>query len=534
MTKSTKAEQHTEGDGSLGSDALGTKGETKFADLCSDAQLQANKVDLDRAGWDYVVHLTLPDDGKATLDLRDNHATAFIQVKALWKSRKPRIRLRLSAIEKLAKQTSPAFLFAFEFDRNDLSKFSIYAIEFVGPHLEWVLKELRKRQASGKRAVNSSYVTLTPKSISLLKKPTGLAIRQLIVDCLPDGPSAYAAKKSAELKSIGFDEFRHKITGTAEIEIENIADVLLGKRPLTVLVSNAFETRFGIPLPIDRTGPATVQIVPDAAACTLHYTSSDGYTRLRFSGECTRAVYPGPMDIIWKARFDFGIFSIEHGSDGSRISLNLDIDDDREFPLKTFVDFYRFLISMHKGNSLQKIRVDGLADPLEWKVPMFDKFDLEQLELRLMIFRALSEVDRDAGTLIASVNSKQVYKKQQDIISAWGFSGKRDRALRISVASQEPGPQASRNILYIGSLDISNCRFAYCSVVDMEYGDIEGEDRWYTTNVSPMGVQAIDSSPASFANFVEEQKEISGLSEILLHEGNNDFYREALGEIGVF
>lgn len=54
----------------LKSDELGEKGESSFANFCSDARLICNKLHKDRTGVDYLVEFKFPDTQDGPLDQR--------------------------------------------------------------------------------------------------------------------------------------------------------------------------------------------------------------------------------------------------------------------------------------------------------------------------------------------------------------------------------------------------------------------------------------------------------------------------------
>lgn len=140
----------------LSSDALGEKGEAKFADLCTDVDLTVNRVGRDRSGWDFVVQQDAVAAAHIPLDARPALWTSFVQVKAVWRDHgRARIRLTLSAAERIAKQSNPAYIAAFRFNRNDLNDYDLYLIELADDQLAAILKALRKAQANGACAINA-------------------------------------------------------------------------------------------------------------------------------------------------------------------------------------------------------------------------------------------------------------------------------------------------------------------------------------------------------------------------------------------
>jgi hypothetical protein len=63
---------------------LGEKGESRFKEFCTDANLIANKAAIDAMGWDYLVECPYPDpDATTPLDKRPHPIECKIQVKTV-------------------------------------------------------------------------------------------------------------------------------------------------------------------------------------------------------------------------------------------------------------------------------------------------------------------------------------------------------------------------------------------------------------------------------------------------------------------
>jgi len=67
----------------LTADELGEKGESRFREICADAQLVCNKAARDRTGWDFLVEFPLATTSPLSLDHRRAPLSVHVQVKTI-------------------------------------------------------------------------------------------------------------------------------------------------------------------------------------------------------------------------------------------------------------------------------------------------------------------------------------------------------------------------------------------------------------------------------------------------------------------
>lgn len=88
----------------LDPDCLGRIGERQFETLCARAGLYCNKSVVDVMGWDFIVEFPMAPAGQVlSLDQRPTNA-ARVQLKSTLGRVGNRIRLSLSAIDRLTKR----------------------------------------------------------------------------------------------------------------------------------------------------------------------------------------------------------------------------------------------------------------------------------------------------------------------------------------------------------------------------------------------------------------------------------------------
>jgi hypothetical protein len=184
----------------LNSDQLGQKGEARFREICSDAQLVCNKADYDRAGWDFIVEFPFDTSGTPiSLDKRAAPLSCHVQVKTMWFDNDT-FSVRLSSIERLAKDPKPSFIYVLKIS-EELEPVSAYLIPLLDDALAMVLRRLRVESAKGRVKINRRRATFQVPPDRMIA-PSGEAFRTaLIAACGPD--FGVAIRRAARLATCG-------------------------------------------------------------------------------------------------------------------------------------------------------------------------------------------------------------------------------------------------------------------------------------------------------------------------------------------
>ncbi|WP_162560335.1 hypothetical protein [Tritonibacter mobilis] len=142
----------------LDPDRIGRIGERQFEVLCERAGLYCNKSAVDMMGWDFIVEFPMAPAGQAVpLDQRPTNA-ARVQLKSTLGRAGNRIRLSLSAIDRLAKDPRPALIVVFRL-QTDGELQSGYLVHLIGHELARVLKRLRAAEARKVHDINHTDIS---------------------------------------------------------------------------------------------------------------------------------------------------------------------------------------------------------------------------------------------------------------------------------------------------------------------------------------------------------------------------------------
>jgi hypothetical protein len=129
-------------EGDLESERIGLIGEQQFQLLCAQAGLFCNKSTVDVMGWDFIVEFPVEQFGGAVaLDQRQAKAVR-VQLKSTVGRTQSRVRLSLSAIDRLAKDPHPSVIVVFRMSQEGKLQ-SGYLVHLIGDELARVLKRLR-------------------------------------------------------------------------------------------------------------------------------------------------------------------------------------------------------------------------------------------------------------------------------------------------------------------------------------------------------------------------------------------------------
>ncbi len=255
----------------LPNDMLGDSAEKLFDWLCSRAGLVCNKSDRDRAGWDFIIDFPFQPAPGVPLDKRQK-IRCNVQLKATIKASDRTVSLKLSAADQIAKEPQPAFVIVFRM-RSDGEPLKGYLIHLLNAPLARVLRRLRDAEARGlkthKLQISFDYRKLgTPFDLT----PEGL--QQAIEQACGADPSAYVREKLHQLESLGYEN--GQVAGTAFFQVDGdtqLTRVLLGLEPMRPTRLEAFDVRFGIPIPLDSAfSQAITEITlepPVAGRCTI-------------------------------------------------------------------------------------------------------------------------------------------------------------------------------------------------------------------------------------------------------------------------
>ena len=276
-------------EGVLDPDRIGRIGERQFEVLCERAGLYCNKSVVDVMGWDFVVEFPMTPPGKALpLDQRPTNA-ARVQLKSTLGRAGNRIRLSLSAIDRLATDPRPALIVVFRL-RADGDLQSAYLVHLIGNELARVLRRLRLAEARKAHDINHTDISYDYEKVGVRFEPTPAGLLAALSAACGQNPGAYAIEKQRQLTELGYENGQFEAEALIQIEgPEHFSSLLLGLAPLKPHRLRVFDSRFGIRLPYQGTLFDDIEELrltpPTLGSCEISIRGPGFGQAARFDGE---------------------------------------------------------------------------------------------------------------------------------------------------------------------------------------------------------------------------------------------------------
>lgn len=270
-------------------DRIGRIGEREFEVLCERARLYCNKSAVDMMGWDFIVEFPMAPAGQhLTLDQRPTNA-ARVQLKSTLGRSGNRIRLSLSAIDRLAKDPRPAIIIVFRM-RDDGELQSGYIVHLIGNELARVLRRLRAAEARKALDINHADISYDYQKVGKRFEPTADGLRAALLSACSGNPAAYTVEKQRQLAELGYENGQFEAEALLWIEgPQHLNNLLLGLVPLKPHKLRVFDSRFGIRLPYRGTLFDDIEEIrltpPTLGPCEVSVRGSGLVSAARFDAE---------------------------------------------------------------------------------------------------------------------------------------------------------------------------------------------------------------------------------------------------------
>ncbi|MBV8735689.1 MAG: hypothetical protein JO007_00210 [Alphaproteobacteria bacterium] len=508
----------------LNSDELGAKGEAKFEGLCADAKLTCNKSSRDRTGWDYLVEF--PFDiplGEKTLDKRGSAISCHVQVKTVWWDN-PRIKLRLSSAERLAKEPKPAFIYVINVN-EDLSFGESYLIHLHGKNVVRILKRLREEERDTGR-INRVEITFDPKTAGIRLEPSGRALRDQLQKECEENLQAYIAEKDKELKNLGFGQDRYQVEATIEAgSVDEIVDSFLGLRPIRATVLESLEFRFGIPLPLDDRpvgASSKLAINPGPAGrCTIRVFSKPGIPPSVFIGEVFFPVIKLPKAAV-QALIRTKFFTVKLRRNGPmRFETAPEVKNGGRFSLSEWKSFIRLMAALGIGETQFEITLEE-KDVKPVTITCRKQLNEQQLQGAQALLLGCEHAEHLlnlAGVSVEDFTLAELEQAVPELDAAYLIMTQRAEGMILPFETTRAplGSPNSADFLYTSAVTFGNVSLAYGAVVKMTATAEADYLVWRPTAVSKPRVSQIADKRA-YDDFVEALKSNAGLINLMIRD----------------
>lgn len=175
---------------------IGHIGEQQFQLLCAQADLICNKTTVDVMGWDFLVEFPVEHFGNGVALDQQQAKAVRVQLKSTVGRTNSRVRLSLSAVDRLAKDAHPSVIVVFRISQE--GKFqSGYLVHLIGDELAKVLKRLRLAEANEAYDINKADVSYDYEKLGTRFEPTAEGLLEALTSICRVDSAAYTGSRTA-------------------------------------------------------------------------------------------------------------------------------------------------------------------------------------------------------------------------------------------------------------------------------------------------------------------------------------------------
>jgi hypothetical protein len=500
----------------MNSDELGAKGESRFRELCADAQLICNPSERDRAGWDFIVEFPFEPTAESnlTLDKRGPPISCHVQVKTIWATDRCSFSMRLSSAERLAKELKPALVYVLRVGK-DLEIVDAYLVHILDENLATILKRLRREEVKGTLAINHQKITLDAKKCGQRLTPSGGVLREVLSKLCGTDLHAYVGRKKKQLEELGYGPGRHTMNVSIRLRKEDIADVFLGRKKAELTRLQDLDTRFGITLRKDieeKHLSEGFQIKPHPCdTCTVTFRGGEISPPAVFRCEMFVPVLPGLSFNEVKFIISNPLFELEIQPPTMKLSQAIDLEILR-LRVSEWVHLFRMrrILSEGKGTfdikSNKGLQLTFPVPPPEQGGPQDDASELDAFEAAEYVLKVTGEPDLEASYDEIANSTGGVRIARQFLADPQGLP---PFSFEVDAKPDDEG-NTEAEVLYASTCAIAALKFAYCGVIIFRSEVISRKVIWRAEKARPLRVERI-SGPDSYRSFVDNAANDTGL-----------------------
>ena len=501
-------------------DRIGRRGERKFEDLCELAGLSVSELQPDMTAKDRLVEFPFNElTGDLTYDTRPSPRSCYVQVKTLLKNN-DRVRMRLSAAERLARDLKPTFICVLRLDAND-DFVDMHLVHIHDKVLEAILKRLRAETARGSKNLNRKMITFgisAGRKVDIVGRATCCPR-----DDIGDDMHAYSRRKEAQLKDLGYDARRVLLNiQFLPLRPDQIVNGFLGLQELPVTKLQSFERRFDIVIPSGPHGHSepesqTIRVTPTPLdGCTITFQSADRFETATLEGD----LY-GPPPLGLPAQFAkfvvrANLLDVSVCHDFIDVKTNVDFPKRGRHPLKVWVQTFQALnilarggceITLHTKRLDRDFRMPRLSEP---DTPM----DTWWLNYAIDVLTSGVELRQLAKSQDTPINISEFFQSGKNVKRAHALMKGNDQGLTggFTATAKELVTIDVSQALLIDWVSVGEEKYAF-ALRATATPQVEGSFvRWTATKFNPLTIEQLGGDAvADYLSFRNRIATISGI-----------------------
>ena len=501
-------------------DELGDLGEIRFQEICASGGLICNKSVRDRAGWDFIVEFPLDGDQGVSLETRPAPISCRVQIKTT-QDPNDKVRLRLTSLERLAKDPKPSFVYVLKVGAGNEVK-SAHLIHLLDEPLAVILKRLRKEDVRGTTKPNRKTLSLTVSAYGTSIAPTGDALSAALQSCCGVDWPAYTSRKIAQLAKLGFDERPLHVRVSLQVSPQEFVDMLLGlKRDVPVSQFRASEVRFGIEKTTIPASDGLMTVKPNASGdCTVTARGVPGVPPAVLRGKIFLPGAPGiPMEYL-KAIIETDVVKVV--ASRQEAELTVSIPSSPVTPT-TWATYWRFTWALQTGKATIDILMDKVKH-LAISIPV-DQRILDLTEEECQYWAQLSEMTADALRYVGAAEPKlslaNMHRSKTGIAAIHAIY--RGLSPDAHVTFRNPSEPAQDipdefDLLYVENCQIGDVLVGYYALCRMRVRRVEGQIEGYSDNVLFKQARHLINPLQDYEELIAEGKRHTGCETVWARE----------------
>lgn len=494
----------------INSDALGEKGERRFQELCADAELFCNKVGRDRTGWDFMVEFPFPaESSELPLDRRPQPLECRVQVKTVWSDRK-KVKIRLSAAERIAKLLSPTFIFvltvgsSLEFDR-------IYCIHIIDDVLSEILMTIRKYEKNGIVRLNREFIILDYTKYAKPSMISGKEVKEFIEKSSKRDMQYYIRMKNDQISNLGVIGNRYSGSFILQANSEReLVDILLGVSKGKLIRFSLEETRFGIELPQYHSAlGGEVSVMPKPRKGRVILRNKELNEIINIDVDITVPSLPQDTSINFKKmliRNEFVEFVIE--LENSISSFHYKMTSGKATSLNNRLSLNKIIRILSSSSPIFELRSKGYSSIKFEFVPKIPENHISYISFEQEILSKISKIVDLAGGGDIDLSDEEMNSQ------LWAIRFVHDicivpehttiNSLKIIPTREFPPDLIKAEALFVTKLVFGKSSIAFCGIAALEISDDDDLKLIKITRLTARELNIIDQKSYHFDEYIKD------------------------------
>jgi hypothetical protein len=304
---------------------------------------------------------------------------------------------------------------------------------------------------------------------------------------------------------------------------ENFVEAFLGLHKIEVTEWKAFETRFGIKLPLHEPNfsKGTIHVQPGPVdQCVIAVRESPLSPPVLFEGEmfipAIRNLPRDQMKFLVKSKLF--LFLMDHQK--VRFTTDEAATQTASLEIKEWINFFKALVILCKGAgtiTISPSRFSATSFPLKFR----DNVDPAEYDYLARAFESAQTLLNLAGAVEPKVSLANIAERAGDIIGLERlFSGMTNKLpLMFKVKWPEGAPLPKKvDAIFAGYIPIADVKLVYYGITEMHSEREDEMTLWKPNTIEPREIVALNNFPDDYEKFIDRAKAKENIDNVMMVE----------------